>query len=303
MTIARTLLELGAEIDAKDMRGFTPLMFAAFNGDVKLAKLLVQMGASIHSRCSNGLTVLHYAAMQNHFEIVKELVKVGVPVDSVEVRGYTPLHLAVVYGRTKLVEYLVHHAGADLTRRDPQGFDVVQIAFQKGDHDMAKLLLRQSAIRERASPIHICAAVGDVKLIRTLVASGAEIDGANERKQTPLHWAAMAGNLKTTRELIKLGADYNVQDDKALAPMHWAAMTGHEAVVRVLVEAGADFLEDHRGQTPLHCAAEYYGICAPSSAEAVIRTLIKLGADLESRTDIGCSPLHIAVHHDYQVAS
>jgi ankyrin repeat protein len=53
------------------------------------------------------------------------------------------------------------------------------------------------------------------------------------------------------------------------------------------VDAGADFLEDNRGQTPLHCAAEYYGICATSSAEAVIRTLVKLGADLESRTDIG----------------
>jgi ankyrin repeat protein len=93
--------------------------------------------------------VLHYAAMQNHCDVVRELVSIGVQVDSVEVRGYTPLHLAVVYGRTKLVEYLVNNAGADLTKKDPQGFDVLQIAFQKGDLNMAKLLLRQRPIRDR----------------------------------------------------------------------------------------------------------------------------------------------------------
>jgi len=68
--------------------------------------------------------------------------------------------------------------------------------------------------------------------------------------------------------------------------LHWAASHGHEAVVQTLVKLGADVTTvDKDGDTPLHYAAL-------NCHAAIVQALVNLGADVKAVNQNGNTPLH-----------
>lgn len=59
--VADRLLRYGAQVDARDDMGLTPLMLACDFSNMPLARLLVQHGASLHATSDHGWTVMDYA--------------------------------------------------------------------------------------------------------------------------------------------------------------------------------------------------------------------------------------------------
>ena len=77
-------------------------------------------------------------------------------------------------------------------------------------------------------------------------------------------------------------------------PLSWAAGNGHEAVVRLLLKKGADATaEDKEGQTALHWAAG-------SGHEAVVRLLLDKRPDVTARDESGSMTLHWAVRNRHR---
>ncbi|KAM0271865.1 hypothetical protein ACHAQH_008965 [Verticillium albo-atrum] len=75
---------------------------------------------------------------------------------------------------------------------------------------------------------------------------------------------------------------------KGQAPLHRAAANGRDAVVRLLLKWGANTeARDGGGQTPLHRAAA-------NGHDAVVRLLLEKGANTEARDGGGQTPLHRA---------
>ncbi|MEM0942284.1 MAG: ankyrin repeat domain-containing protein [Bacteroidota bacterium] len=73
-TVARLLIENGADIDAQDaMIGNTALMGVCFKGAVRLAKLLIEKGANTTLKNNNGETALDFAKNGGHEKIVSIL--------------------------------------------------------------------------------------------------------------------------------------------------------------------------------------------------------------------------------------
>lgn len=61
LEVLQSLLKNGANVkQTRKVDGMTPLMFAAFNGDVKKVKLLLDCGADKYSRDERGDTALNY---------------------------------------------------------------------------------------------------------------------------------------------------------------------------------------------------------------------------------------------------
>lgn len=71
--IARTLIEHGADVNAKAENDLSPLHTAAARGNMEVAKLLVEHGADVNATTKDGKTPLDYAQEQNQPEMVEFL--------------------------------------------------------------------------------------------------------------------------------------------------------------------------------------------------------------------------------------
>jgi hypothetical protein len=74
---ATALLSWGADIDARDYLGYTPLRWAATQGRVEMIKLLVGRGADINTPDNYGFTPLYDATRAGHEETAKLLEQLG----------------------------------------------------------------------------------------------------------------------------------------------------------------------------------------------------------------------------------
>ena len=105
-----------------------------------------------------------------------------------------------------------------------------------------------------------------------------------------IHEAAKTGDLPRIQELVKKDpAAVDLKDSAGRTPLHWAARNDHLAVVRFLVRSGADIdPRDNLGNNPL-----YYSIWLGKSPE-IAEFLIDKGADVNFRTSGGVCLLFLS---------
>jgi ankyrin repeat protein len=83
------------------------------------------------------------------------------------------------------------------------------------------------------TPLHRCAAAGNVELAAVCLEFGAEIDAVDtEYASTPLGWTARAGQGTMVEWLLQKGANPELPEDEPLAvPRAWAERRGHRDVL------------------------------------------------------------------------
>lgn len=99
-------LAYGADPNAAQSDGKTPLMFAAANGHHDICKTLVQAGAFLTTTDLRGRTVLHYAAEGGHNDLVQFLLQRGALAEIVDVEGKTAHDLAVQEGHNTCAQVI-----------------------------------------------------------------------------------------------------------------------------------------------------------------------------------------------------
>jgi ankyrin repeat protein len=109
INIVHLLLNKGAQINAtsKNDQRVTPLHSALANPqNATVAQLLIDSGADLNARQSEGLTPLHYAAANGLELIVRNLMARSVDLSAKEAGGKTAHDLAVEKGYTSIAELL-----------------------------------------------------------------------------------------------------------------------------------------------------------------------------------------------------
>ena len=140
------------------------------------------------------------------------------------------------------------------------------------------------------SPVADAAMRDDIETVRSLIEQGVGVNEAQSDGMTALHWAAELGNVALVRMLVAAGADLEaVTRIGDLTPLHIGAEVGQGATVRALLDAGASAnARNVNGSTPLHFAA------LAGSVEAV-DALADHGADVNAReAKWGQTPLMFA---------
>lgn len=146
MAAMRVLIAHGADVHAVDDplttgRGLTPLHLAARGGRAATAALLLDHGANVNAADSNGDTPLHIAVRSNDREMARFLLTrtPGANVDLANRNGDTPLHLAAWAGDVDMVKLLLAHR-ADPSAKDYHKQTPLDLARQQGHSAVAKLL-------------------------------------------------------------------------------------------------------------------------------------------------------------------
>ena len=81
-TVVKALLEIGADVNAKNPRENTALWFACQSSEpaedrIAVAELLIEAGARVRDACEDGTTALHFAAWRGPVEMVELLLRHG----------------------------------------------------------------------------------------------------------------------------------------------------------------------------------------------------------------------------------
>jgi len=140
-----TLAEAGADLDALEHRAYDIVTIAAVANDLEMLDLALELGANSGNVTSpyDG-TALIAAAHLGHHDVVDSLIKAKAPLDHVNNLEWTALIEAVVLGdggadHIETVRLLVE-AGADQTIGDSQGVTPLEHAQSRGYIDMVQLL-------------------------------------------------------------------------------------------------------------------------------------------------------------------
>jgi ankyrin repeat protein len=215
----------------------------------------------------------------------------------------SPLLRAVERNHVRIVQLLLDH-GAPLDTTDRDGrtalmtaawknhWHVLQVLIARGANVNAKDNRKRNVLHNLAADKH-CNWGEDV--IAILLKTVCQIDGEagqDELGRTPLHWACATGKLRLAEMLLKRPhgpiADVNAIEFRNKSALHIAIAHDRDDIVQLLLRHGADV--DSRsdgGWTPLHNACD-------KGAIDLVRILLHAGAKINSQLLNGVTPLHLA---------
>ena len=95
-----------ADIDAKNVKGYSPLMLAAYHGRAEVVRYLLTRGADANSADNDGSTVLMGAAFKGDIDVVRLLIEAGADIDAHNAKGQTAIDFAHMFGRADIARFL-----------------------------------------------------------------------------------------------------------------------------------------------------------------------------------------------------
>lgn len=129
----------GGNLDIKNDKGYTPLIFAAYYGHESMVNLLLESGANSCLKDNRGNTALMGAIFKGHLKISYTLLKSDCEVDTKNKSAQTALMYASLFGRKKIVKSLLQK-GASSNLKDANGVSAIDLAKQQHNNQMSQLL-------------------------------------------------------------------------------------------------------------------------------------------------------------------
>jgi ankyrin repeat protein len=162
---------------------------------------LVQMGADVNATDEQGRIPLHLAAKIGRYSIVEYLVENGSDVHKKDNFHKTPLVYAIEKNRIKVVIYLSKKVNNTQKKEED---DKLFIAVKAGDLDTLSYNLTRRDInsvnKDGKTVLHIASEAGNFEIVKFLLGMGADRTILDDDGRNALSYAKLTGN----KELIQL---------------------------------------------------------------------------------------------------
>ncbi|MCX5661056.1 MAG: ankyrin repeat domain-containing protein [Planctomycetota bacterium] len=178
---AKRLLARKPDLEARDVRGDTPLFAAIRNRRPEMALLLLDAGAEPNSLDKHGPTTpLHLAVGLDDKAVAEKLLAKGANIDatgqSPNNPGETPLHNAINWDRQAMAALLIDK-GADVNAAGPM----------------------------KETPLHYAVKAGRKEIVALLIKKGAQVNAESRSGQTPLDLATGSQRTEIAAMLVEAG--------------------------------------------------------------------------------------------------
>ena len=292
--VTKLLLSYGAEIDAQNQEGKTPLYLAVKLEKTKLVSYLLSRGANVNSATRNLSTPLFSSLINCNSELARLLLKSEASPTARNRHNEQPLFFVLrVVGkgddRLQLVALLLD-GGVDVDARNGHGSTALHLAVQDRDAGLAELLLQRGCSIDAkdcfdtsALATAVCTNLKD--LAGLLLSRGANVNDFVQSSSVLEH-AIIRRNEAMVRLLLEHGADVNVGSGRN-KPVAAACLHKNTRIVQMLIDRGADInYKDKNGRTPLMRA-----IKEPNYT--MMRHLLERGACVNERDYRGNTAFHV----------
>jgi len=321
------LIVAKADPKKRDDLGQTALFSAVRANKIEVVRALVERGAEVNAQDASGDSPLHLAARGPlNSALFSALLGAGANANLVNTRGDAPLHIALrrdialdrafnasTGGYPALPDPNAQPRGlqlaplidkTDINLRDGGGFSPLLLCVVGRDAESRDLILDRTPKSDATTQLFNAVAGGETAKVTTLLTAKPYLvffrlpDGS-----TPLHIAALWGTLGAAGELVKRGADVNARDGRGQTPLQ-AALRNPTARFARRARNMATFLLDNKagvnlatpeGDAPLHLAAR-------AGDADLIQLLLSKGAAINARGMNGETPLLIATNKDTPLA-
>lgn len=316
--MASLLLELGADPNAVDNDGLTPLQIAIMRDQGDFAKKLIAKGAEVDVFSAAGL---------GQTERVATLLAADPKLIGKKHRQGPPLVWAARAGQTKTVRWLLDH-GADVNAADnPKGYSSyspLSAAVRCSDHALVKLLLDRGANinAPKEDALYVAIAAGRTEIVKLLLDRKAVLnrreyvpfpgyDPFCSSNLSPLHLAAGCGFAEITSLLLEHGADIEATDSQHRTPFDLVTAENpesmsnsygrsakelpprrHDLVVSLLVDA----YRKQDKKPPQSSLDKAVCWAARQGAAATVEKLLDAGANVNARGLYERTPLIEALY-------
>ncbi len=318
IALVKQLLDTGANINEKDTMGNTALMHALKylhrNNVSKIAHLLLDRGADVNIANKDGTTPLMIAADKQNLSIVSKLLNKGANPNAKNKNGLTAFIAASApYRPNDNVRNLIASKQTNISHNNVATRNMIFSAVIDDDFEAIKTLANAGINFNYIDKIGTFPLYRSksAKMTQLLIDSGADVNFKSRTGKTAL----FAASINTAPLLIKKGINIDAKDfagNTALMENEYldvqkllinnkaninaknnegqtALMLAKFGRKKFFLDQGADFtLKDIYGHTVLHYAVK-------EGEGEIIKLLLSKGANINSQTDDGYTPLMIAI--------
>lgn len=139
------LLQRGANINAQNVEGQTPLMIAAQNGDLSVVNGLLEYGAKPNIQDNDGWTAAMHAVRTNDPKIFRLLGRFKADFNLINHDEMTALALAVFENKANAAVAMLDNKADPNLKMGKAQYDALMLAVKKGRLQMAQTLLQYKA--------------------------------------------------------------------------------------------------------------------------------------------------------------
>lgn len=286
------LILMGADIEAANATGETPLFMAVSKDLQSTTNILIRAGASIAARDVLGNTCLHTAVRWNAQKAASVLLDAGIEIDAHAQNGKTALHDAVRLGISGIESILISH-GASLEVRDADGntplVEAIMAALPVTVERLVQLKANPNTRNIQGNtPLHSAVSMERSDIVNILMPLGVSIHAKNTLGITPL-MLAMESSEKISMELLK--PNYiALTNDEGESSLHIAIRNNASFdIINYIVSHSKEIdISDAQGRSALYLAVE-------QKRWDIAKLLVNAEADLFFVAGNGLSPADLAL--------
>jgi ankyrin repeat protein len=223
----RKLIANGADVNATEADGTSPLLWASYQASPELVAMLLKAGADANVANNFGVTPLLQAARNGDAATLEALLKGGAKPDVAQRDGETALMAAARAGSAAGVKLLID-SGADVNATESVSDQTALMWATAAGH----LAVVDELLKAGANP-NLKARVSELtqRSTRTDFPTGGF---------TAVMWAVRDGNEAIVRRLVEGGADLKITNGDGATPTMLAIINDRFDMAATLLELGAD---------------------------------------------------------------